>query len=52
MLLVMLKIYQILKNLTSNEIKNKILNNMDLFDRHIISSPESVNAVPKNLEKS
>ena len=24
---------------------------MDLFDRHIISSPESVNAVPKNLRE-
>lgn len=39
------------KNLKSHEIKNKILNNMDLFDRHIVSSPESVNATPKNLRE-
>lgn len=39
------------KNLKSHEIKNKILNNMDLFDRHIVSSPESVNVVPKNLRE-
>ena len=39
------------KKLNQHEIKNKILNNMDLFDRHLISSPDSANAVPKNLRE-
>ena len=41
----------IFKNLKSHEIKNKILNNMDLFDRHLIASPDAANKIPKNLRQ-
>ena len=30
------------KKLNQQEIKNKILNSMDLFDRHLIASPDSI----------
>lgn len=39
------------KNLKPQEIKSKILNNMDLFDRHILSSPDSANQIPKDLRE-
>jgi len=37
------------KKLNQQEIKNKILNSMNLFDRLLNASPDSANKTPKNL---
>ena len=39
------------KKLNQQEIRHKILNSMELFDRHLIASPDSANEIPKNLRE-